>query len=325
MKKFLKGLLYFGITFLLVGGIVVAVFVFSPAARNSYNGAYRKTVGWYEEPRLTEYTLDSLDSIDVKTASQSIKVNVSDAATEITVRYYTNWDGHITDNHSSSLKIEESWKQNWLYAVLPKIDLLVNKDVYIPLEITVPKNIDLTRLKAETTSGSIEIIGVTADALNLSATNQNITVNGCDFRSTDISNVSGATDIKDSSLGGGGKIAHTSGNINLTNCVTFNDFKIKGSCALTNCTLGDNNKIENMSGGVKVGRTSFIGLEISSTSGDITVGDMIKIDLCNFEINAASGSIKVNGTNQGTVYNVTPSGWLSRLKINATSGNVKIN
>ena len=96
MKKIIEGAFFFSITTIALTGILV----FSPDAR-------RKAVGWYKEPLLVEYTLDSLDSIEVKSTSQNIKIRVSDSATETTVRYYTNWDGHVTDNRSSSLKIEE--------------------------------------------------------------------------------------------------------------------------------------------------------------------------------------------------------------------------
>ena len=324
MKKFWRGLFFFAITMIILVLIVVVVFACSTSVRNSYNKAYRRMVGWYEEPMIVEYTLDSLDSIEVKTVSQNISVKVSNSATEITVRYYSNWDNQVADNRASDLKIEEKFRGIGAYVVIPQIDWIVNKDIYIPIEITVPEGTDLSKLKAETTSGNIEINGIEADTANLSATNMNITVNDCDFGSTNISNTSGTTDIKNSSLGDDGKITHTGGNIKLTNCTIDDDFKIKGSCTLTNCVLGDDIKIENTSGNIKISKTEFIGLEISSTSGDITVSNMIEIELCNFNLSAGSGAIKVSGTNQGTIYNVTPSGWQSKLKINAPSGNITI-
>jgi len=313
MKKILEGAFFFSITAIALTGILV----FSPDAR-------RKAVGWYKEPLLVEYTLDSLESIEVKSTSQNIKIRVSDSATGVTVRYYTNWDGHVTDNRSSSLKIEEHWEQNWKYVILPKMDHLLNREDYITLEITVPKGTDLTKLKVTTKSGKIEITGITSDTATLNATNQNILVADCDFADTNISNASGSTTIKNSSLGDKGKISHGSGNMNLTNCTIGDDSKIEGSCTLTGCTLGGDVKIVNTNGNIKVDETVFSGLTITSTSGSITVSDIPEIDLCNFDLKAAAGTIKVNGTNHGTIYNVTPNGWQSKLKINATSGSIVV-
>jgi len=313
MKKIIAGSFFFAVTAITLTGI----FIFSPGIR-------RRAVGWYKEPKLTEYTLESLDSIEIKSTSQNINIKVSDSATEVTVRYYTNWDGHVTDNRSSSLKIEEHWEQNWMYVFLPKLDHLANRNSYITLEITVPKGTDLTKLKITTKSGKIEIAGVDANAVNLNATNQNIMVTDCNFEDTNISNASGSTTIKDSSLGDKGKISHTSGNMNLTNCTIDNDFKIEGSCTLTSCNLGDDIKIVNTNGNIKIGETSFSGITITSTSGSITVSNIPEIEQCNFDLKATAGTIKVSGTNQGTIYNVKPSGGQSWLKINATSGSIAI-
>ena len=175
-----------------------------------------------------------------------------------------------------------------------------------------------------TKSGKIEITGITSDTATLNATNQNILVADCNFEDTNISNASGSTTIKNSSLGDKGKISHGSGNMNLTTCAIGDDFKIEGSCTLTSCTLGDDIKIVNTNGNIKVDETAFRGLTITSTSGTITVSDMPEIDLCNFDLKAAAGTIKVNGTNHGTIYNVTPNGWQSSLKINATSGSIVV-
>ena len=313
-KKIIEGSFFFAVTAIALTGI----FMFSPEAR-------RKAVGWYKEPMLIEYTLDSLDSIEVKSTSQNIKIKVSDSATEVTVRYYTNWDGHVTDNRSSSLKIQEHWEQNWKYVILPKMDHILNRDDYITLEITVPKGTDLTKLKVTTKSGKIEIAGITANAATLNATNQNILVTDCDFEDTNISNASGSTTIKNSSLGDKGEISHTSGNMHLANCTIDDDFKIEGSCTLTGCTLGNDIKIVNTNGNIKIDETIFCGITISSTSGNVTVSNIADIELCSFDLKAAAGTIRVNGANQGTIYDVKPSGWKSKLKINATSGNIAIN
>ena len=91
----------------------------------------------------------------------------------------------------------------------------------------------------------------------MNATNQNIMVTDCAFEDTNITNTSGSTTIKNSSLGDRGKISHTSGNINLTNSSVGDDFRIKGSCTLTRCSLGDDVKIENANGNVKIDQTVF--------------------------------------------------------------------
>jgi len=314
MKKIIEGSFFFAVTAIALTGICI----FSPGTR-------RRAAGWYKEPKLIEYTLNTLDSIEVKSTSQNVKIKVSDSTTEVTVRYYTNWDGHITDNRSSSLKIEEHWEQNWKYVILPKMDHILNRDDYITLEITVPKGTDLTKLKVTTKSGKIEIAEITSDIANLNATNQNIMVTDCNFNDTNISNASGSTTIKNSSLGDKGKISHSSGNMNLVNCAIDDDFKIEGSCTLTSCTLGDDIKIVNTNGNVKIDETVFRGITVSFTSGNVTVSNIPDIELCSFDLKAAAGTIKVSSTNQGTIYNVKPNGWQSKLKINATSGSVAIN
>ena len=313
-KKIIEGSFFFAITAIALAGI----FIFLPGTR-------RRAVGWYKEPKRIEYMLESLDSVEVKSTSQNIKIKVSDSATEVTVRYYTNWDGHVSDNRSSSLKIEEHWEQNWFYVFLPKMDHILNRNDYITLEITVPKDTDLTKLKVTTKSGKIEIAGITANAANLNATNQNILITDCDFDDTNIFNASGSTTIKDSSLGDKGGTFHSSGRINLANCTIDDDFKIEGSCTLTNCTLGDNIKIVNTNGNIKIDETVFNGITITSTSGNISVSNIHDIELCSFNLKATAGTIKVSGTNQGTIYNITPNGSQSKLKINATSGSIAIN
>ena len=320
MKKLWIGSSFFIISVVTLTGI----FICSPQARYSFSRAQRRSVGWYKKPMLIEYTLKSLDSIEVKSTSLNIDIKVSDSATETTVKYYTNWDGHVTDNRSSSLKIQEHWEQNWLYVFLPKMDHILNRDSYITLEITVSKETDLTRLKVTTKSGKIEITGMTADSVDLSATNQNIMVTDCVFDDTDISNVSGSTTIKNSHLGEKGNLSHSNGNMNLINCTINDDFKIEGNCTLTSCNLGDDIKIVNTTGNIKIDETAFTGITITSTSGSIAVTKIPEIDLCNFDLKATGGTIKARGTNQGTIYNVNPDSSQSWLKINATSGNIVV-
>ena len=308
---------------LLIG--LVGIFIVAPQVLNAISSAHRRAVGWYKEPRLVTYTLESLDSIEVKTTSLNISIMASDSASEVTVRYYANWDGHINDNRSSSLKIEENWTQNWLYVFLPKIDHIANRNEYISLEITVPKGTNLAKLRAATKSGKIEITGIRAADADLKATNQSIVVNHCDFAETAIANVSGSTTIKHSSLGDEGSLSHASGNMSLASCTLGNDFKIKGSCTLTSCDLGDDVKVENTNGNIRIDETVFGGLTVSSTSGTITVSNIIGMDLCHFDVSAMAGTIQVSGTKQGTIYRVKPDWWQSWLKITATSGNIVIN
>ena len=248
-----------------------------------------------------------ITSVVINVETRDIVLETSDTA-EITINHYRVegeiWDIHLTDSVLTITQEDEpgfgGWF-NWSFSG-DKNDIVIA----IPNDIALTNDFDLS---VTTNTGTIEVNGYTALLdVHLETDTGRITIEDMDAEMLNATSDTGSINIQDTMVEQEAVIETNTGSVTLdTVSSTFFDIEVNtGSITMTDCTF---DQVDLMADTGSININGFPGLSLSSYS---------------LHLSTDTGSISVDGLNQGHTFNLVVSGGYY-INADTDTGSIHIN